>query len=314
MSSDNNEIKHRAGFIAIVGRPNTGKSTLVNALVGSKVVITSHHPNTTRNAIRAIVSQPDYQLVLVDTPGVHKPKTMLGSRLNAMASESMDSVDVVAICLPANEEIGHGDLFIAKDMASQRSAKKIAILTKTDLVSNEGLPPKLLAIAKLAKDAGFAWDEVVPLSAKRGDQVALIMELFAKYSPESPSFYPEEMLSDQTLEHTIAEYIREAAIVDVFEEVPHSIMVVVDEMTERDKRVPNERPFYDIHATIHVERDSQKSIILGHKGERLKKVGTNARAEIERLVKGRIFLGLHVKVSANWQRDPKALGRMGFTE
>ena len=239
---------------------------------------------------------------------------MLGSRLNAMASESMDSVDVVAICLPANEEIGHGDLFIAKDMASQRSAKKIAILTKTDLVSNEELPPKLLAIAKLAKDAGFAWDEVVPLSAKRGDQVALIMELFAKYSPESPSFYPEEMLSDQTLEHTIAEYIREAAIVDVFEEVPHSIMVVVDEMTEREKRVPNERPFYDIHATIHVERDSQKSIILGHKGERLKKVGTNARAEIERLVKGRIFLGLHVKVSANWQKDPKALGRMGFTE
>lgn len=122
------------------------------------------------------------------------------------------------------------------------------------------------------------------------------------------------MLSDQTLEHTIAEYIREAAIVDVFEEVPHSIMVVVDEMTERDKRVPNERPFYDIHATIHVERDSQKSIILGHKGERLKKVGTNARAEIERLVKGRIFLGLHVKVSANWQKDPKALGRMGFIE
>jgi len=305
---------HRAGFIAIVGRPNTGKSTLVNALVGEKVVITSHHPNTTRNAIRGIVTKPDYQLVVVDTPGIHKPKTLLGNRLNAMSSESMDSVDVLAICIPVNEEIGLGDLYIAKEMRKHRSAKKIAILTKVDLARKELVPAALMAIAKLAQDAGFMWDEVVPISAKKGDQVPLLLELFAKYSPLSPAFYPSEMVSDQNLEKKIAEFIREAAIEDVFEELPHSIMVVLDEMSQREKRTPDERPFYDIHATIHVERDSQRGILLGHKGERLKKVGAVARAEIEKLLKGRIFLGLHIKVSANWQRDPKLLERMGFTE
>ncbi len=307
-------MTHKAAFVAIVGRPNAGKSTLVNALVGEKVVITSHHPNTTRNAIRGIVTRPDYQLVVVDTPGVHKPKTLLGGALNSMVSESMDSVDVIVLCIPAVEEIGAGDLFIAQEMATHNSARKICAITMTDMAKKSQMPTQLIAASELAKKAGFVWDEVVPLSAKTDDQVQLLLDLLAKYAPESPAFYPEDMKSDQEFHAQLADLIREAAIEDVFEEVPHSIAVVIDEVTQREKRTPDERPFYDIHASIVVERDSQKSIIIGAKGERLKNVGMNARKEIEKKLKGRVFLGLHVKVIPNWQSDAKALARLGFTQ
>lgn len=307
-------MSHKSAFIAIVGRPNVGKSTLVNALVGAKVAITSRHPNTTRSAIRGIITRDDCQLVIVDTPGVHKPKTSLGQRLNDVAQESMDSVDIVALCIPANEEIGAGDHFIAAEMARHRSAKKFLFLTKTDSVDKTKVLEKLSLANEIAESAGFHWDEVLPLSAKKGEQLPTVIKLFAQYAPEGPAFFPSEMASDQSTEMLMSEYIRESAIADVFHEVPHSIAVVIDEFSEREKRKATDRPFFDIHATIHVERDSQRAIILGERGTRLKKVGTVARSEIERLLNGKVFLGLHVRVTPDWQRDPKALRRFGLLD
>ena len=300
----------RSGFVAIVGRPNTGKSTLINALVGSKIAITSSHPNTTRHAIRGIVNQPHFQAVLVDTPGLHKPKTLLGQRLNAIVAENLDSVDIVMMCLPADEKSGAGDTFIAAELAKSPKAKKFALVTKTDTVSKEKLAERLLSINDLAQS--FSWDEIIPLSATTHRQIDLLAELIGKNLPVGPAFYPTDMKSDQNIEQLICELIRESAMKDAREELPHSIMVTIDEMSEREEK--GSRPFFDIHATIHVERDSQTGIILGHKGERLKEIGVRARADIERELSARVFLGLHVKVSKEWQRDPKLLEKLGFTE
>ncbi len=300
----------RSGFVAIVGRPNTGKSTLVNALVGSKVAITSPHPNTTRHAIRGIVNRPEFQAILVDTPGIHKPKTLLGQRLNIVVGQSLDSVDVIVMCLPADETSGSGDDFIIQEIAKHPRSKKIAVITKTDLVSKNALAGKLAGIVALAKD--FTWDEIIPVSAAVHDQIELLAELIGSLLPEGPEFYPKGMTSDQSQEKWICELIREAALRDAREELPHSITVTIDEMSQR----PNTetKPFFDIHATIHVERDSQRGILLGHKGERLKDIGTRARADIERILSARVFLNLHIKVSKDWQRDPKLLERLGFNE
>jgi GTP-binding protein Era len=298
----------RSGFVAIVGRPNVGKSTLINALVGSKIAITSHHPNTTRSAIRGIVHRPDYQAVLVDTPGVHKPKTLLGQRLNQLVDQSMDSVDIVLMCIPADEISGAGDIFIAQEIAKHRKAKKFAVVTKTDLISKEKLAARLLGIMEIAK--GFTWDEIIPVSAAIHDQVELLNELIGKNLPEGPAYYPEGTNSDQDIEALICEFIREAALQDVREELPHSIVVTIDEFGEREEK--GSRPFYDIHATVHVERDTQRAILLGHQGSRLKEIGIRARADIERTLNAKIFLGLHIKVSKEWQKDPKLLERLGF--
>lgn len=300
----------RSGFVAIVGRPNTGKSTLVNALVGSKIAITSPHPNTTRHAIRGIVNHEDFQAILVDTPGIHKPKTLLGQRLNVVVGQSLDSVDVIVMCLPADEPSGSGDDFIIQEIAKHPKSKKIAVITKTDLVSKNSLAGKLAGIVALAKD--FTWDEIVPVSAAIHDQIELLAELIGSLLATGPEFYPKGMTSDQSQEKWICEVIREAALRDAREELPHSITVTIDEMSQR----PNteDRPFFDIHATIHVERDSQRGILLGHKGERLKDIGTRARGDIERILSARVFLGLHIKVSKDWQRDPKLLERLGFNE
>jgi GTPase len=300
----------RSGFVAIVGRPNTGKSTLINALVGSKIAITSPHPNTTRHAIRGIVNAPTFQAVLVDTPGIHKPKTLLGHRLNALVNESLDSVDIVMMCLPADELSGAGDEFLAAELAKYPRAKKFALVTKTDLVAKKNLANRLLTVNELAK--GFNWDEIIPISAAIHDQIDLLEKLIGDNLPTGPVFYPADMKSDQKIEQLICELIREAALRDAREELPHSIMVTIDEMAEWDEK--GSRPFFDIHATIHVERDSQTGILLGHQGERLKDIGTRARKDIERELGARIFLGLHVKVSKEWQRDPKLLERLGFTE
>jgi GTP-binding protein Era len=300
----------RSGFVAIVGRPNTGKSTLVNALVGSKVAITSPHPNTTRHAIRGIVNRPDFQAILVDTPGIHKPKTLLGQRLNVVVSESLDSVDVIVMCLPADESSGAGDDFILQEIAKHPKSKKIAVITKTDLVSKNALAAKLAGIVAMAKD--FSWHEIVPVSAVIHDQVELLVGLIGASLPEGPEFYPKGMASDQSQEKWICELIREAALRDAREELPHSITVTIDEMSQRENS--GEKLFYDIHATIHIERDSQRGILLGHKGERLKDIGTRARADIERILSARVFLGLHIKVSKDWQKDPKLLERLGFNE
>lgn len=300
----------RSGFVAIVGRPNTGKSTLINALVGSKIAITSAHPNTTRHAIRGIINGSDFQAVLVDTPGIHKPKTLLGHRLNAVVGESLDSVDIILMCLPADETSGAGDVFLAQEIAKHPRAKKFALVTKTDLVSKKNVATRLLGINELA--VGFTWNEIVPISAAIHDQIDLLATLISKNLAPGPAFYPTDMKSDQGVEQLICELIREAALRDAREELPHSIMVTIDEMAEREEK--GSRPFYDIHATIHVERDSQTGILLGHQGQRLKDIGMRARADIERELGARIFLGLHVKVSKEWQRDPKLLERLGFAE
>lgn len=299
----------RSGFVAIVGRPNTGKSTLVNALVGSKIAITSPHPNTTRHAIRGVVNRPEFQAILVDTPGIHKPKTLLGHHLNAVVGESLDSVDVVVICLPADESSGSGDEFLVQEIAKHPRSIKIAVITKTDLVGRAQLAQRLAGIVGLAKD--FAWNEIVPVSAVSHDQVELLATLLGRSLPAGPEFYPKAMVSDQSPEQLICELIREAALRDVRQELPHSITVTIDEMSQREEQ--GERPFYDIHATIHVERDSQRGILLGHQGERLKDIGIRARADVERILAARIFLGLHIKVSKEWQRDPKLLEKLGFS-
>jgi len=300
--------EHRSGFVAIIGRPNVGKSTLINALVGSKIAITSHHPNTTRSAIRGIVHGPDFQAVLVDTPGVHKPKTLLGHRLNAVVDQSMDSVDVVIMCIPADETSGAGDLYISTEIAKHPRAKKFAVITKTDLISKEKLALRLAGIMALAQ--GFVWDEIIPVSAAIHNQIDLLNELIGANLPMGPAYYPAGTTSDQAIEALICEFIREAALQDVREELPHSIVVTIDEFGEREEK--GSRPFYDVHATIHVERDTQRAILLGHQGVRLKEIGIRARADIERALVAKIFLGLHIKVSKEWQRDPKLLERLGF--
>ncbi len=300
--------EHKAGFVAVIGRPNVGKSTLVNALVGTKIVITSHHPNTTRNPIRGIVSKPEYQMILVDTPGVHKPKTLLGTRLNAMVAQNLESVDAALICLPVDEAIGAGDEFIVKQLGHIRNI--FIAVTKVDKATKpEILIAKLVEVSQFMERLNLTVREIVPVSAKREEQTDLLLELLSGALPDSPSLYPEDISTDQASELTITELIREAAIEDLYEELPHSVMITIDEFTKREGK-----NFFDIHATLHVERDSQKSIIIGPQGSRLKAIGTVARASIETFLDAKIFLGLHVKVSKEWQRDPKALARMGFTE
>ncbi len=300
--------EHRAGFVAVIGRPNVGKSTLVNALVGKKIVITSHHPNTTRNPIRGIISRADFQMILVDTPGVHKPKTLLGTRLNAMVAENLESVDAALICLPVDEAIGAGDEFIVKQLGHVRNI--FIAVTKVDRATKpEILIAKLVEVSEFITRMNITVREVVPVSAKREEQTELLTELLSSSLPLSPSLYPEDISTDQAAELTITELIREAAIEDLYEELPHSVIITIDEFEKR-----GEKNFFDIHATLHVERDSQKSIIIGPQGSRLKAIGTTARGNIENFLGAKIFLGLHVKVSKEWQRDPKALARMGFTE
>lgn len=300
-------MTHKSAFVSIVGRPNTGKSTLINALVGEKIAITSHHPNTTRGAIRGIITNPEFQLVLVDTPGLHKPKTALGTALNKVVDESLEDIDIVIQCIPAIETVGEGDLFIARQLARLSNSKRICVVTMMDMANKPDLPKQLLAVSELAERAGFRWDEIIPVSAFTDTQLQLLIDLLVKHSNEGPAFYPSDMRSDQELERIIAELIREAVISELFEEVPHSIAVQVDDMAKRE-----DSELIDIHASIVVERDSQKAIIIGAKGKNLKDIGTRARGEIERKLGTRVFLGLHVKVMPNWQRDPKALQKLGL--
>ncbi|MEV5717953.1 GTPase Era [Amycolatopsis mediterranei] len=296
--------EHRSGFACFVGRPNAGKSTLTNALVGTKVAITSSKPQTTRHAIRGIVHREDAQLVLIDTPGLHRPRTLLGERLNDIVHTTWSEVDVVGFCVPANEKIGPGDKFIAAEL--QKIAKRtpvLGIVTKTDLVQPQQVAEQLLALQEVMDFA-----ELIPVSAVDGFQVDALADLLVGKLPEGPQLYPGGELTDEPEQTLVAELIREAALEGVRDELPHSIAVTVEEMLPREGR----DDLIDVHAFLFVERPSQKGIILGHKGERLREVGAAARKNIEALLGSKVYLDLHIKVAKEWQRDPRQLRRLGF--
>ncbi|MGW9549560.1 GTPase Era [Citricoccus zhacaiensis] len=307
----------RAGFVSLVGRPNAGKSTLTNALVGEKVAITSSKPQTTRHTIRGIVHREDFQLVLVDTPGLHRPRTLLGQRLNDLVTQTLGEVDAVGFCIPADEKIGPGDRYIASQLALLNRKPVVALVTKTDKVKPDVIAAQLLAVTALGDEvlgpenqgAGFA--AVVPVSAVQGHQVEDVAKVLAERLPLSPPLYPDGDLTDEPELTMVAELIREAALEGVRDELPHSVAVVVDEMNPREGR-PADRPLLDIHANVFVERDSQKAIIIGKGGSRLKAIGSQARGSIEKLLGTAVYLDLRVKVAKEWQRDPKQLGRLGF--
>lgn len=301
----------RSGFACLVGRPNAGKSTLTNALVGGKVAITSSRPQTTRHAIRGIVHRPDAQLVLVDTPGLHRPRTLLGQRLNDLVRSTLLEVDVIGFCLPADQKVGPGDAFIARELAELRRARRrppplVLVATKADLVPREQMMRHLLAVNDLLEA-----DDVVPVSAVDGYQVTELAEVLLGHLPEGPPMYPDGELTDEPEVTMIAELVREAALEGVRDELPHSLAVMVEELEPRPDR-PEHDPLLDARVVIYVERDSQKGIVIGHGGARLRDVGAAARRGIEALLGQRVHLELRVKVAKDWQRDPKQLRRLGF--
>ncbi|MFD1859766.1 GTPase Era [Aeromicrobium camelliae] len=301
----------RSGFVCFVGRPNAGKSTLTNALVGDKIAITSSRPQTTRHAVRGLVHRPDGQLVLVDTPGLHKPRTLLGERLNDLVRSTWSEVDIVGMCFPADQRIGPGDRFLVRELSSLRRKPMFAIATKTDLVSPERLAQHLQAIVQAGQDEGIEWAQIVPVSAVAGEQVELLADLLLDALPEGPAFYPEGQLTDEPEETLVAEIVREAALEGVHDELPHSLAVTVEEMVPREDR-PADKPLLDVRVNVYVERDSQKGIIIGKKGARLREIGATSRQQIERLLGTPVYLDLHVKVAKDWQRDPKQLRKLGF--
>jgi GTPase len=293
----------RSGFACFMGRPNVGKSTLMNALVGTKVAITSSKPQTTRRTIRGIVHRPDAQLVIVDTPGLHKPRTLLGERLDSLVRATLTEVDVIGFCVPASDPVGPGDRFIAAELAQIKKTPIVAIVTKTDLVSKKEVAEQLLKVSRLGN-----WADVVPVSAEADYQLDVVSDLLVSHLPEGMPLYPEGELTDEPEQIMVAELIREAALEGVRDELPHSIAVVVEEMKPREDR----GDLIDVHAFLFVERPSQKAIVIGNKGARLKDVGTRARQQIEALLGAKVFLDLRIKVAKDWQRDPKQLRRLGF--
>lgn len=300
-------VPYRSGFACLVGRPNAGKSTLTNALVGQKVAITSGRPQTTRHTVRGIVHRPDAQLVLVDTPGLHRPRTLLGERLNDLVRDTLTEVDVVGFCLPSDQKVGPGDRFIAEQLAQLgRRTPVVAIATKADLVGKQRLAEHLLAVSELGE-----WADIVPVSAESGYQVDVVEQVLVQHLPEGPALYPEGELTDEPEAVMVAELVREAALEGVRDELPHSLAVVVDEIVPRETGA-GETPMLDVRVHLFVERDSQKAIVIGRGGSRLREVGTRARRGIEALLGSRVYLDLHVKVAKDWQRDPKQLGRLGF--
>lgn len=294
--------EYRAGFVSFVGRPNVGKSTLTNALVGEKVAITSSKPQTTRRAIRGIVHKQNGQLIVVDTPGMHRPRTLLGERLNSLIQSTLGDVDVIGLCIPADEKLGPGDRFINEQLDAFPRAKKVAIVTKIDAASRPAVAAQLLAVSALRE-----WEAIVPISATSHIQLDTLTTELLRLMPISPALYAADVHTEESLEDRVSEYIREAVLEGAREELPHSLAVTIDDMIERD-----DKELVEIYANLFVERDSQKAIVIGKGGSRLREIGAEARKQIEPLVGKQVFLSIRVKVAKDWQRDPKQLGRLGF--
>ncbi|RZU30966.1 GTPase Era [Blastococcus saxobsidens] len=297
---------HRSGFAALLGRPNAGKTTLTNALVGEKVGIVSNRPQTTRHAIRGVVHRPAGQIVLVDTPGLHKPKSLLGKRLNDIVRDTLTDVDVIVFCIPADQPVGTGDKFIARQLAEVK-APIVVVVTKTDAASKKQITEQLIAASQLVQAA-----EVVPVSAVGGDQVELLEDLLIKLLPEGPPLYPHEQTTDEDVERQLAELVREAALEKVRQEVPHSLAVTIEEMNRRPDPKRAGRELVEVHALLHCERQSQKPMLLGKGGSIIKAIGSEARTGMETLLDARVHLELHVTVLGEWQDDPKKLNRLGY--
>ena len=303
---------HRSGFACFVGRPNAGKSTLTNALVGSKIAIASSKPQTTRHAIRGIVNRSDAQLVLIDTPGLHRPRTLLGERLNDLVRGTWSEVDVVGVCLPADQKIGTGDTYLVGEIAKlPRRPVLVAVATKSDLVGQTRMAEHLMAIQALEEKLGITWSHIVPVSSVTDDQLDVLADTLVSLLPEGPPLYPGGEITDEPEETLVAELIRESVLEGVRDELPHSITVAIEEMTLREGR-PADKPLLDVFASMIVERDSQKGIIIGHRGERLRDIGEKSRRQIETLLGTQVYLDLRVSVAKDWQRDPKQLRKLGF--
>jgi len=293
-----------SGFVALVGRPNAGKSTLTNALVGSKVAIVSDTPQTTRHRLRAVVTRPNAQIVLVDTPGLHKPYDALGEELNRSALKSLEDVDVVAMLVDATKRVGGGDRWVAEHVARARAAKRILVITKADIASAAEVD-RQLAVAR-----GMApFDAEVVLSATENFNLEGFLATVEEYLPEGPRWFPDDMPTDQSVEVMIAEFVREKILRTTFDEVPHAVGVAVEDIVY-DKGKDLTR----IWAVVYVERDSQKGIIIGKGGEQIKAVGTEARVDLERLLGTKVFLELKVKVKKDWRRDSSQIRRFGYGE
>jgi GTP-binding protein Era len=293
-------VTSRSGFLSFVGRPNVGKSTLMNALIGEKVAITSSKPQTTRKTIRGIVTRDAGQLIIVDTPGLHRPRTLLGERLNALVETTLGDVDIIGMCLPADETIGKGDLYILEQLARYPRARVVAIVTKTDRVSSTAVLNKLAEVGQLRD-----WTLVISLSAVAADGIDEFVNAIIPLMPESPHLYPDGSVSDESVESRIPEIVREAVLEELTDELPHSLAATLMDIVRENGRTK-------VFVTLIVERDSQKGIIIGHRGSMLRLIGERSRPQIETLLGTKIYLDLHVTIAKDWQRDPKALGKMGF--
>lgn len=295
----------RSGFVSFVGRPNTGKSTLTNALVGEKIAITADQPETTRHPIRGLVHRDDAQIIVVDTPGLHRPRTLLGERLNEVVKETYADVDLIGLTIPANEKIGPGDRWILDNVReASPNTPIIGVVTKTDAVSRDEVAAQLMAVFELL---GGGDVDVVPVSSVNNEQIGVLADVIVKNLPEGPKFYPDDHLTDDDTQTRISELIREAALTGLKDELPHSVAVEVDEMLEDD-----ERDRLNIYAVLYVERPGQQKIIEGRDGRRLSRTVQQARREIIELLGRNVYLDLRIKVLKNWQSDPKSLGRLGF--
>lgn len=292
---------HRSGFVGIVGRPNVGKSTLLNNLMHRKLAIISEKPQTTRNKIRCVLTRDDAQIIFVDTPGFHKPKNALGERLNKAVRETLSEVDVILFILDGTQTIGRGDLFIAGEIA-ELDTPVVAVLNKIDRLSRDQVEAQLVVARNLGE-----FEDVIPLSAKTGENVHALIERIVELLPPGPRYYPEDVFTDQPVSFIVAELIREKVLMLTREEIPHSVAVVVEEMEKRE-----DKDLVDIEATIYVERDSQKGIIIGKGGRMLKDIGTRARQEIEPLLGEKVFLKLNVAVEKDWSKRPQMVRRLGY--